>query len=319
MSYLSPLNAGGSDSKYVKNQYEEHWGKKIEGIKKKINNGETLEHIIMNLRNRGHLIQGYNRVGGNIAKLFLQNFVGKLENKPLSRLAVTESMYSIQSNFDPITYLLKSAHKYTNIVELGAGPGWNLFNIASFLGLKKKSRKFFGLEYSSAGIEIMKLLGNYGKINLVSSYFDYTKPDLSIIPDDKPTIFFSHHSIEQVQEISGDLYDQISKRKSKSKLIHIEPIGWQRFYKHVDARINDDDEYFYDLIHRRLDNLNSINAVSDNAAINSWRVKYNFNALNLIFEKEKNKILKVQNIIYDFTHSTNQNPVNPSTFLEIDF
>lgn len=317
---LSPLNAGGSDEAYVKSQYEAHWGKKIEGVKKKIAAGESIAHMIAVLRQPPHLIPGYNRVAGHPARLMLKGFEGLHDdNVPLSRLGVSESHYNVVNNFEPLVFLTRIASKYSYIVELGAGPGWNLFNMATYLGKSVNSRRLFGLEYSDAGIEIMKLLSNHAGLPLDAMLFDYTAPDISAIPDDKPTLFFSHHSIEQVEDISPDLYAMLAARKSPTKLIHIEPIGWQRFPDMVKARVDKDDSFFHKLVERRLDNIRGNEAVAINSAINSWRVSYNRNTLPLIREFEAAGKLSVTRAYYDFTHSTNVNSVNPSTFLEINF
>ncbi|MFD0916464.1 hypothetical protein ACFQ14_08600 [Pseudahrensia aquimaris] len=319
ISSLSPLNQGGSDGGYVKDQYEHHWGKKIDGLKTKIARGETLEHMIAVLRSPPHLNRGYNRVGGHPAKQMLEDFTGTHDDIPLSRLACSEGRYTVINNFDPVMAITRLANSFTNIVELGAGPGWNLFNICTYLGNKAQARKFFGLEYSDAGIEVMKLLGDHGKLPMHATFFDYTAPDISMVPDDKPTMFFSHLSIEQVEDISGDLYEQLAARKSRTKLIHCEPIGWQRFPEMVEARVNGDDKFFHDLIEKRLDDVRGPDAVAINGALNSWRVRYNRNTLPLLHKFEAEGKLTIQRCYYDFTHSTNVNPANPSTYVEIDF
>ncbi len=317
---LSPLNSGGSDKDYVKSQYEQHWGKKVDGVKKKIAAGESLAHMIAVLRQPPHLNRGYNRVGGHPARLMLERFHGLHDDHvPLSRLAVSEGRYSVINNFDPMVYLMRMAAKFTNIVELGAGPGWNLFNMATYLGKKVDGRRLFGLEYSDAGIEIMTLLAQHANLPMEATFFDYTAPDLSAIPDDKPTLFFSHLSIEQVEDISPDLYTILAARKSRTKLVHIEPIGWQRFPEMVQARVEKDDAFFQALIERRLNDIEGDETVAINGAINSWRVSYNRNTLPLVQKFEAAGKLKVVRTYYDFTHATNVNPANPSTYLEIDF
>lgn len=275
--------------------------------------------MIAVLRPPLHLNRGYNRVGGHPARLILENFDGEHDEFPMSRLAVSEGRYTINNNFDPISAITRLSNKFTNIVELGAGPGWNLFNIATYLGTKAQARRFFGLEYSDAGIEVMRLLSEHGKLPMTPSFFDYTNPDISMVPDDKPTLFFSHHSIEQVEDISGDLYEQLAARKTPTKLIHCEPIGWQRHLDFVKARMDRDDDFYSNLVAKRLDDIQGPDAVAINCALNSWRVRYNRNTLPLIREYEKTGKLEVTRCYYDFTHSTNANPVNASTYIEIDF
>ncbi|MFD0916463.1 hypothetical protein ACFQ14_08595 [Pseudahrensia aquimaris] len=317
---ISSQETGGNDKSYVKASYEDHWGEQISSIKDKIDCGESLEHIVSHMRQPQHLRNGYNRVGGNLAANLMKEFTGQHGDAgPLTRLGVSESRYIPMNNFDPIIALKEMASSFSNIVELGAGPGWNLFNIATFLGNAVSDKRLFGLEYSDAGLAVMKMLSEHGNLPLSTSFFDYTAPDLSMIPDDGPTLFFSHLSIEQVEDIDGSLYEQMAQRQHPVKLVHCEPIGWQRIPTFAKARQEDERSIFQAMITQRLNSLTDENAVVLNAAINSWRVKYNRNALLLIREFEKRKVLKVVRCHYDFTHSTNDNPANPSTYIEIDF
>ena len=319
MRALYPKEQAGDDGEYVKDSYEEHWGKKIQGLRAKMEKGETIAHMMAALRTPPHMITAYNRVGGQIAKAVLEGYNGKHEGVPLSRLGMTEGRYHPQFNFDPLVHIKRSSAKFRNIVELGAGPGWNLFDIATYLGSKVQSKRLFGLEYSDAGVEIIGMLAEYENLPMEAHQFDYTQPDISMVPDDGPTLFYSHLSIEQVEDISRDLYAQMAKRRTPTTLIHVEPIGWQRISQLARARMEGDDDLFRGLIADRLDDLDSEFAGVRNAAINSWRVKYNRNALSHIKYFEKHSRLRIDHAYWDFTHQNNVNAANPCSFIQCTF
>jgi hypothetical protein len=316
MTAFSPLEKGGADAAYVKASYEDHWGKRIKGLQNQLERGESLAHILANLRPPPHQFKSYNRVAGAIAKAVLAGHEGLSDGEvPLSRLGVSDGHYCPTSNFDPMVAIFRQARKMQNVVELGAGPGWNLFDLCIYLGTAVKEKKLFGLEYTEAGVGAMDLLAKHEALPVFPHRFDYTAPDLSMVPDDGPTLIFSHHSIEQVQDISGDLYKQIAARWHPTTLIHCEPIGWQRFPAFVKARAEQDDDFFRALVSHRKDDLSSNVAPAINAAINSWRVRYNRNALPLMQNAAKDGLLKIKHCYFDFTQPHNLNPVNPSTFV----
>ena len=319
MRALYPQERAGDDPEYVKESYEEHWGKKIQGLRNKMDKGETIAHMMAALRTPPHLITAYNRVGGQIAKAVLDGYEGEHDGVPLSRLSMTEGRFHPQFNFDPLVHIKRQSAQFKNIVELGAGPGWNLFDIATYLGTAVQKKRLFGLEYSDAGVEIMQMLGEYENLPLTATHFDYTDPDISVVPDDGPTLFYSHLSIEQVEDISRGLYDQMAKRKTPVTLIHVEPIGWQRVPQLARARQEGDDDLFRALIADRLDDIHGADAGVKNAAINSWRVKYNRNALSHIKHYEKHGQLRIDHAYWDFTHQNNVNAANPCSFIQATF
>ncbi len=320
MKGLYPHEKAGNDGEYVKDSYEHHWGKKIEGLKARMERGESVAHMMAVLRTSPHLITAYNRVGGHIAKQKLSGFTETHDGKSMSRLGMTEGRYVVMPNFDPLVNIKRMTNDFRNIVELGAGPGWNLFDIGIYLGKHKLTKRFlFGLEYSDAGVEIINMLGEHEKMPIKGYQFDYTKPDISMIPDNGPTLFYSHLSIEQVEDISRDLYNQLAKRKHPTKLIHVEPIGWQRYPDIVAARMKNDDDFFKALITNRLTDLDAPHAGVMNAAINSWRVKYNRNTMSHIQHFEKAGKLRIDYAHYDFTHNNNVNAANPCSYIEMTF
>jgi hypothetical protein len=306
-------------SETVREVYDEHWGKRIAGLKKKIESGEHISHILSSLRRPPHQIAGYNRVAGEVAKEFLRSVDGRSEQGlPLSRLGVSEGRYTTVPNFDPLTAISRLSSKHRNIVELGAGPGWNLFDLCIHLGSRSKNCRLFGLEYTQPGVEIMRMLAQHADAPIHAHLFDYTKPDLSMLPDDGPTLFFSHHSIEQVEDISPDLYKQMLARRTPVTLVHCEPVGWQRFRDILKARQDRDQLFFRNLIAHRLDDTRSPTAPALNAAINSNRVGYNRNLLPLMADLIRSGRVDLRECIFDFTQRLNTNPVNCSSYFQMD-
>ncbi|WP_353646357.1 class I SAM-dependent methyltransferase [Mesorhizobium sp. WSM2239] len=318
MAAASPVERGGADAEFVKRSYEEHWGRRIEGIRKKIAAGETVAHILANIRSQPHLVQA-NRVAEAITKNLLADFNETTSaGKPTSRLGACGSRFVAQPNFDPMSAIYQHALSADVIVELGAGPGWNLFNLSTYLGKAIQRKRLFGLEFSDAGLEIIKILAEHENLPIEAHFFDYRNPDLSMLPETGRLLIFSHHSLEQVEEISPLLHQKIATRPEPTKLIHCEPIGWQRFPELYKARVRQNDDLFKAMVVRRFDDLHAPHAVAMCAAINSWRAKYNRNAMDCVNKHVNAKRFVVREAIYDFTHVYNSNPVNPSTYLEID-
>jgi hypothetical protein len=240
---------------------------------------------------------------------------GDKEPLPL-RAVATACGYQLAVNFSPIVELVKAARDAKNIVELGSGPGWNLFELALFIGRASADKRFFALEYTDAGLEISSILASHPESPpLTSHHFNYLDPDISMVPDDGPTLFFSQHSVEQVPDISPKLYKDMISRKSPLTLIHMEPIGWQREPSIAKARMKGDDAFFQALIIRRHEASGEA-AVLANSAINSWRQGYNRNAYSLLMKHVSSKHFTLEEAVFDFTWDRNTNIVNPTTFLK---
>lgn len=309
-----------AQGEHTKELYEDHWGRHKAGIQDSINRGETMAHILYRLRSRPHAKVSYNRVAGRIGEAVAGSFDIPSGERNSVRLSVAGGRYFLTSSIDPLASVFSHATNYGHIVELGSGPGWNLLELTEHLGTAGADKHLYGLEYTDAGRDILTLLATAYARNISSLPFDYRDPDLSRVTDDgRPRLIFSNHSIEQVEEISGDLYDQIAARSGPTLLIHSEPIGWQRFDDLADARLRDDRVVFNALISSRDTHLRSARAVAVNAAINSWRLGYNRNALRLIREKAAEHKATIQNVFYDFTWLHNSNAVNCTTYLEVHF
>lgn len=314
---ISPREHTGADAEYVLEQYEAVWTRRMETARRRMDAGESLAHIMAHLRPPMHQAKGYKRVSAAVANKLVQNGQLSADGVALARLSVCDSRFTIVPNFDPIYAVFKLAAKAKNVVEFGAGPGWNLFDLSIHLGNAVKRKALFGLEYTQAGVDFMNMINGREGLPLTAHRFDYTKPDLSMVPDDGHTLFFSHHSIEQVETISPELYKQILARKSSATLVHIEPIGWQRFPEMMRARKAGARD-MRSLAAIRTTDLTSDRAPAINSALNSWRAGYNTNALGLIRQMEENPRAKISLCLYDFNHRYNHNAANPSTYVEVD-
>jgi hypothetical protein len=83
-------------------------------------------------------------------------------------------------------------------------------------------------------------------------------------------------------------------------------------------RMSGDVEAFRRLAAIRAVDLDSDKGPAINAALNSWRVGYNQNALSLIGGLLKNPRASQKLCLFDFNHRHNHNPVNPSTYIEVE-
>lgn len=319
LNALAPLDKSQGKTEHTKGVYEDHWGKRINGLRLRIEAGESIGHMIRTLRGTPHGVTHRNRVSGAVTDHFLKGFP-PLEgtNGVTGRIEVVNGRYQVASNIDPIAVLHQKALKASNIVELGSGPGWNLFELFVLRGVRAQTAHYFGLEFTEAGIECAGLLHRLcpGML-LKSEHFDFTRPDLSVVPDDGPTVFFCHHAIEQVEDISPDLYEQISARKTPWTILHFEPVGWQRYAPLLKARLSEDLSQHRALASGRIRKMGSDFAVPLNAAINSWRVGYNRNLLPIVTRLVDDERLVLAEAVYDFTSRLNSNPVNPTTYLRL--
>jgi hypothetical protein len=120
---------------------------------------------------------------------------------------------------------LAIANDVANIVELGSGYSKNLFHI--WLNGGPATAKYIGLEYTAAGRECSQFLaGLEPTINFEARPFDYHAPSLE--PIHGSTVVFSSYSIEQIPLISEAVFECLLAIPGLKKVVHIEPIGWQR-------------------------------------------------------------------------------------------
>lgn len=113
------------------------------------------------------------------------------------------------------------------IIELGAGWGKTLFNLWRF-GAPLKA-EYYACELTEAGRKSADFIAKnvIPKMNFNTSYFDHYKPDFSFLSDPLPTLVYTHHSLEQIPEVSASLIEAIRNIPGFKVCVHLEPIGWQ--------------------------------------------------------------------------------------------
>ena len=112
------------------------------------------------------------------------------------------------------------------IVELGSGMATNL--IEMFYRGGPRNIPYYAGEYTESGTRIAKSLSKHcPKMDLHSFRFDYNAPNLDIVKEKGTVLFFTIHSIEQVQDVSQVLFETIANHAENVICIHLEPFGWQ--------------------------------------------------------------------------------------------
>tara|TARA_A100001015_G_scaffold12778_1_gene15044 strand:+ start:6654 stop:7514 length:861 start_codon:yes stop_codon:yes gene_type:complete len=114
-----------------------------------------------------------------------------------------------------------------SIVELGAGYGSKIFNLAK--SLKKKST-FFAGEYSANGRKIMSLIN---KKNMISKIFKCNLLDKELTePIPKNSIIFTSYALHYTPKIKKNFYLYFKKANPKV-IIHFEPFFEVHDYRKV--------------------------------------------------------------------------------------
>lgn len=117
------------------------------------------------------------------------------------------------------------------IVELGSGYGKNLFRI--WLNGGPRDATYYGFEYTRRGRQCADSLAALEPgIRFRSQPFDYHDVNLQNLAGSAKTFVFTSYSIEQVPEIGRAVFDALADITGVYKVMHIEPVGWQR--QHID-------------------------------------------------------------------------------------
>jgi hypothetical protein len=113
------------------------------------------------------------------------------------------------------------------VVELGSGYGKNLFRL--WLNGGPQDATYYGLEYTRRGRECADFLASLEpSIRFRSQPFDYHDVNLQTLVGSAKTFIFTSYSIEQVPEIDSALFAALAACAGVYKVMHIEPVGWQR-------------------------------------------------------------------------------------------
>jgi hypothetical protein len=224
------------------------------------------------------------------------------------------------STISVIRYLMGCVRSETRaIVEFGSGWSANLFQHYVGLGATRTRRiHYHGAEYTDQGQECGRKIAKHdGKINYFAHSFDYRKPDVSFLKNYTGHILaFTKHSVEQVDVIDPDFYEQLCQLKADVTLVHFEPVGWQRSPDLAARRAAEDVEFFKKIGATLTTDMKSVDRQMANAAWWSWLHAYNTNLLSIVEDytsREKFKLVKTE---YDFSGLSNV--LNPSTLLHLE-
>jgi len=114
-----------------------------------------------------------------------------------------------------------------NIVELGSGYGKNLFRL--WLNGAPVQANYIGCEYTESGRACAEYLASLEpNVRFISQPYDYYSPTLTGFDGTAKTFAFSSYSIEQIPEVGISAFDELLSIKGLWKVVHIEPVGWQR-------------------------------------------------------------------------------------------
>lgn len=146
----------------------------------------------------------------------------------LKYLPVNEDWLKIPYYPDPVDFILDflEGKDFEAIVELGSGHGGNLIEL--FYRGGPTEIPYYAGEYTESGNQLINIFSSLREdLNLIPFQFDYKKPDLSVVKEKKKLFIFTSHSIEQVAEISRDLFTYLANYAEHVTCIHFEPFGFQ--------------------------------------------------------------------------------------------
>ncbi len=249
---------------FVSQRYNQHWGNVYDAIEGAIQKGETNLNRLINI--------------------VLKATLGiPPSDKPRS-IFYHQPLYVpyLQSNRFIRDYIIDTVTQHSHdadiIAELGSGWGYNLFNM--WLKGSNRSANYFAFEYTEAGRKCTQRLMDYEPGMAISSHaFNYHEPDLSPMSTGtgrcKRAVFFTSHSIEQVQTLKKEVFYQMIQSADQVAALHFEPVGFQ----------------FRDMVGR----------IGSEGVEEKYikRHKYNENLYELLCELEKEGLLKIDEAVPD--------------------
>ena len=180
----------------------------------------------------GHFAGGKNLPNQTAAKEF--NWRRYANGAPIYRLVPVNGRYMVipaHLNNELIVPLVADAIDADTdaVVELGCGYGRLLFALRDILEHQWPKLRYFGGELSGSGLAAARRVAALEPERAAITFhkFDYLNPDLSFVAGCKKVVFFTCHSIEQVQEIQDILILRMCDVASQVQCIHAEPVGWQ--------------------------------------------------------------------------------------------
>ncbi len=126
-----------------------------------------------------------------------------------------------------IEMLIDAARGADAIVELGSGWGYNLFQM--WLAGGERRAKYYALEFTQTGRDATAALARLEpRLDLAVLPFDYYAVDLDAIGTFPGRVFaFSIFSVDQIPQLSRDVFDALRRLAPQVDGMHFEPAGWQ--------------------------------------------------------------------------------------------
>lgn len=324
-----------SDPAAVKRSYESAWSSVRDRLSRNVETGDHVASILARMErlNLGMHYPGYsetNRHAKKISQQVLSHYgvADPVDPQPYF-CNVANGRYVVQSGVNDTRYVAGALERGRVVIELGSGWSANLFRLYVLLGERRAADvKFFAGEFTEAGRECGEMLAAHvgDDIDYTSFEFDYTKPDLDALrdlPADEPVLVFTKHSIEQVPDVNVDLLAELRDRFRSVRVVHFEPIGWQRFPDLAAARLAEDGAFFDGIA--RANGFESgkasvphdgaplsVRAQAEVAAWWSYTSGYNRNWLGVLRQDD----VSVRQVVYDY--DAIGNPLNPSTLVAYD-
>lgn len=231
---------------------------------------------------------------------------------------VREGGYTTGS-ISPIRYLSRQIRPETSgVMELGSGWSSNLFQLYIAHGATRSSNIiYYGGEYTKEGQVCAKFLAaREQQMKYRSFYFDYRNPDISFLVRQKGhVLLFTSHSVEQVDLINSEMFQQLKDIPNPVTVVHFEPIGWQRHAHLMEKREAGDKAYFEAIGEKVL--AGELGDVSENSAWWSWRLEYNKNLIPLVDGLEAEGTIRIIRKAWDFGGAANI--LNPSSLIHYEF
>lgn len=196
------------------------------------------------------------------------------------------------------------------IVELGCGIGRHLFHLRDLIEHKFPHIKYFGCEVSDTGLSSGKKIAALepGRDNISFQYFNYLEPRFEFLGGPSDIIFFTCHSIEQVDNIGENLFHEMLSAGISVRCVHCEPVGWQ-FNDELMSNLERDGK-----IHVPENSVQVLQQVSDHFSANiPVKLGWNRNLVKTLRSLESNGAIKID--IVDRNCAGNSY-YNPSTLIQ---
>jgi hypothetical protein len=114
------------------------------------------------------------------------------------------------------------------VIETGAGWAKTLMNLWRYGA--PLNAEYWALELTRSGRAVAEMIVKAAASgpDLRTRGFDYYEPDFSFLAaETKQTCFVTHHSIEQIPELSESFIQAVLSVPGFHRCVHIEPVGWQ--------------------------------------------------------------------------------------------